>query len=338
MWQQLLRNKYVGSKPLSHVQWKLGDSHFWSGLMKVKLTFLRFGSFLIKDGSQVRFWEDAWLDGSSLKDQYPALYNIARKKFISISEALSVSPPNFSWRRQLFGANLIDWLSLLSRIQGVELSHEQDTFRWTLSMNGRFSVKSHYAALMLRNIPNVNKELWKLKAPLKFKIFLWYLRKGIILTKDNLAKRNWQGSLSCASCHKEETIQHLFFDCRFARSVWSVFLMATGINQPQNVDHMFGDWLQGFNSVLKPLLLLGAAVLCWALWICRNDLVFEKKILCSPLQVIHLASQKLSSWAILQREELRPLVVEGSRLLVRTATVFFSRVHGWRSSLRIDCR
>jgi hypothetical protein len=80
MWQQLLRNKYVGSKPLAHVQWKIGDSHFWSGLMKVKLAFLRFGSFLIKDGSQVRFWEDAWLDGSSLKDQYPALYNIARKK------------------------------------------------------------------------------------------------------------------------------------------------------------------------------------------------------------------------------------------------------------------
>ena len=280
MWQQLLRNKYDGSKPLAHVQWKLGDSHFWSGLMKVKPAFLRFGSFLIKDGSQVRFWEDAWLDGSSLKDQYLALYNIARKKFISISEALSVSPPNFSWRRQLFGANLIDWLSLLSRIQGVELSHEQDTFRWTLSTNGRFSVKSHDAALMLRNIPNVNKELWKLKAPLKFKIFLWYLRKGVILTKDNLAKRNWQGSLSCASCHKEETIQHLFFDCRLARSVWSVFLMATGINQPQNVDHMFGDWLQGFNSMLKPLLLLGAAVLCWALWICRNDLVFEKKKSC----------------------------------------------------------
>jgi hypothetical protein len=84
MWQQLLCNKYVGSKPLSHVQWKLGDSHFWSGLMKVKPTFLRFGSFLIKDNSQVRFWEDAWLDRSSLKDQYPALYNIARKNHFNI--------------------------------------------------------------------------------------------------------------------------------------------------------------------------------------------------------------------------------------------------------------
>jgi hypothetical protein len=86
---------------------------------------------------------------------------------------------------------------------------------------------------------------------------------------------------------------------------------------------MFGDWLQGFNSALKPMLLLVAALLCWALWICRNDLVFEKKTLVFSLHVIDLASQKLSCWAILQREELWPLVMEGSRLLVRTTTVFF---------------
>jgi hypothetical protein len=138
---------------------------------------------------------------------------------------------------------LVDWLSILSHIQGVELSHDQDTFFWNLSTTGRFLVKSHYAALMLNNISNVNKELSKLKASLKFNIFLWYLRKGVILTKYNLAKQNWQGSLTCTSCHKEETIQHLFFECRLTRSVWTVFLVATGINQSQNVDHMFGDWL-----------------------------------------------------------------------------------------------
>ncbi|WVZ88935.1 hypothetical protein U9M48_035402 [Paspalum notatum var. saurae] len=99
---------------------------------------------------------------------------------------------------------------------------------------------------MLSNTPNVNRNLWKLKAPLKIKIFLWYLRKGIILTKDNLAKRNWQGSLTCASCHKEETINHLFFECHLARVVWSILQMATGINPPQNVEHMFGDWLHGY--------------------------------------------------------------------------------------------
>jgi hypothetical protein len=31
---------------------------------------------------------------------------------------------------------------------------------------------------------------WKVKLPLKIKIFLWYLNRGVVLTKDNLVKRN----------------------------------------------------------------------------------------------------------------------------------------------------
>jgi len=222
MWQQILRNKYLGSKPLAQVEWKVGDSHFWSCLMKVKQDFLRFGAFLVKDGSQVRFWEDNWLDGTPLKDQYPSLYNIARPKFTTIAEILSASPPSISWRRQLFGPNLNAWNDLLSRIEGLVLSQEHDAFYWNLTSNGQFSVKSHYCALMLRNTPKVDKELWKLKAPLKIKIFLWYLRCGVILTKDNLAKRSWKGSLYCVFCHKKETINHLFFERRLVRSVWSI--------------------------------------------------------------------------------------------------------------------
>jgi hypothetical protein len=50
IWQTLLKRKYVGSKALSQVIWKLGDSHFWAGLMATK-NFFHFGSFSINDGS-----------------------------------------------------------------------------------------------------------------------------------------------------------------------------------------------------------------------------------------------------------------------------------------------
>ena len=50
-----------------------------------------------------------------------------------------------------------------------------------------------------------------MKTPLKIKIFLWFLKRGVTLTKDNLAKRNWQGNQQCCFCHENETIQHLFF-------------------------------------------------------------------------------------------------------------------------------
>ena len=80
VWQTLLRRKYIGSKALSQVYWKPGDSHFWAGLMAAKKQFFLFGSFNIKDGSEIRFWEDKWLGTTSLREEYPALYNIVRHK------------------------------------------------------------------------------------------------------------------------------------------------------------------------------------------------------------------------------------------------------------------
>ena len=212
-WQQILRNKYLGSKPLVQVQWKSGDSHFWASLMKVTRDFLRFGTFLIKDGSQVRFWEDSWLGNSPLCDQYPQLYNIVRKKQDTVADVLSTQIPNLSWRRDLIGNKLVMWNNLVSRLSTIVLSQERDEFKWNLDQTGVFSVKSHYLGLINQNTPNLNKRIWKLKAPLKIKIFLWYLRRGVILTKDNLAKWNWQGNQHGSFCHENETIQHLFFNC-----------------------------------------------------------------------------------------------------------------------------
>ena len=55
-----------------------------------------------------------------------------------------------------------------------------------------------------------------MKRPLKLKIFAWYIRKGVILTKDNIIKRNWHESTKCVFCAHDETIKHLFFQCKFA--------------------------------------------------------------------------------------------------------------------------
>jgi hypothetical protein len=64
--------KIFEPKPLSQAFWKPGDSHFWTSLMKVKQDFLPFGTFTIKNGSQIRFWEDIWLGTTALRDQYLA--------------------------------------------------------------------------------------------------------------------------------------------------------------------------------------------------------------------------------------------------------------------------
>jgi hypothetical protein len=76
-WQQLLKNKYFSNKMITQTKGKLGVSHFWSGLIKVKYEFLKCGKFIAKDESQTRFLKDTWVDDIPLCKQFPDLYNIS---------------------------------------------------------------------------------------------------------------------------------------------------------------------------------------------------------------------------------------------------------------------
>jgi hypothetical protein len=170
VWQTILKRKYIGSKPLSQVFWKPGDSHFWAGLMASKKIFFPYGTFSIKDGSQIRFWEDTWLDNVPLRDQYPALYSIVRFKSDTIAKVMATSPPAVSFRRVLLGNRLADWTTLQQRLESIQLSPGPDEFRWNLHSNGTFSIDSLYKAIMQSDIPvDNNKKIWKMKIPLKNK-------------------------------------------------------------------------------------------------------------------------------------------------------------------------
>ena len=101
------------------------------------------------------------------------------------------SPPVMTFRRDLIGPRLEALNALLGRLATIQLTNGSDEFRWTLNENGRFSVDSMYRALIQYGVPVEKYEkFWKMKIPLKSKIFSWYARRGVILTKDNLVKRN----------------------------------------------------------------------------------------------------------------------------------------------------
>ena len=137
-----------------------------------------------------------------------------------------------------------------------------------------------YKALVHSDMPVINnKHLWKMKVPLKVKTFTWYLRRGVVLTKDNLAKRNWQGSTKCVFCHHDENIKHLFFQCQFARSIWSAIQVASNLYPPTSLANIFGNWLHGIYHKFRKHIQVGAIALLWSLWLCRNDRVLMLNIL-----------------------------------------------------------
>jgi hypothetical protein len=99
-----------------------------------------------------------------------------------------------TFRRALIGHNILSWNSLVLRMVNVHLNDQDDILRWSLIEMGQFSTRSMYNAILNLNIlPNL-RFLWKIKIPLKVKIFLWFLFSGVTLMKDNLVRRNWHGS------------------------------------------------------------------------------------------------------------------------------------------------
>ena len=157
---------------------------------------------------------------------------------------------------------------------------------------------------------------------------MWYLLKGVTLTKDNLAMRRWKRSVRCCFCNLDETIQHLFFDCPNAKFIWRLVQVVFNLPMPLNVNDIFTNWLNGINKKLRYQAWVGACATLWAIWLSRNDVVFNKAQVFSCLQVQFRATHWICFWALLQKEEGRPPIMSGCRALEVAAMECFTS-NGW---------
>jgi mannosylglycoprotein endo-beta-mannosidase len=335
-WQMMLRNKYLGSKSLTQVTRRIGDSQFWSGLMEVKDLFLAKGRFKVNSGRQTRFWEDVWLGNDALMRSYPTLYNITRRKNVTVADVLNSVPLNMSFRRALVGGNLECWLRLVESIIPVQLNENNDVFVWNSNgKGGKFTVKAMYNELLREGRLPQKWVYWKAKVPCKIKIFIWYLCKGVTLTKDNLAKRKWKGDTKCCFCSSIESIQHLFFDCHMARSVWGVVHVTFGISPPLSFDHLCGSWLDNWTGKSRKLILIGIAALLWSIWLSRNEVVFNKCASKSFVQVVFRGTYWARSWAVLSKEGEGVFLKKVCQRMEVTTMEIFNQF-GWTVRKRIQ--
>jgi hypothetical protein len=216
----------------------------------------------------------------------------------------------------------------------VSLSNEPDKFKWRLNTSGIFSVKSMYADFLNGHTVFLKKYIWRIKVPLKIKIFMWFLYKKVLLTKDNLAKRRWNGCTDCVFCGSKETIDHLFISCSFSRLVWRVVHFTFNIPPPANITNLFGNWLNGIGKKTKALIRVGVCALVWAIWNCRNDVVFNRVSKPNFLQVIHRAASSIHMWSYLLPTEQREPLDTGCNRLMAVVRAIFSQ-GGWLHTKRI---
>ena len=229
-----------------------------------------------------------------------------------------------SFRRALVGVTLANWTSLIQKTRQVTLTNQKDEFKWGLHQNGIFSVKSTYRAILTAQALPFNMNIWKIKIPLKIKVFMWYLYKGVTLTRDNLARKNWNGNTKCCFCNIEESIQHLFFNCPLAKFIWRILSVTFIISYPSNFQHMFTDWLYGIAIKEKRIIWCGVSAICWAICLCRNNVVFDNHPTPSFLQVIFRGTYWARFWTLLLKEDDRPVMKTACRVVETIAMEVFS--------------
>jgi hypothetical protein len=67
----------------------------------------------------------------------------------------------------------------------------------------------------------------------------------------------------CNFCYNYETIQHLFFECALAKFIWRVLHLVSGLSPPNNIRHMFGDWVYEMNPKERHIFLVGISTMLW---------------------------------------------------------------------------
>ena len=163
---------------------------------------------------------------------------------------------------------------------------------------------------------------------------MWFVHKQVILKKDNLIKRRWVGDSRCCFCAQDETIQHLFIECPLAKLLWRTIHIAFNINPPVDIASLFGTWLAGVEQIKAARIRIGICALLWAIWNCRNDMIFNRLHNLTFLQVIFRATAWIRTWSLLTPTDSREPLVTGCNQWEMVARAIFNWF-GWRSHNRI---
>lgn len=260
----------------------------------------------VGNGENTLFWEDCWLNGSSIQGFALSIVqmvipSIRRKR--TVAQALT----NDDWILDIqgqSGAQVVEEvLRLGNRLQQFCLSQgEVDSVSWCWETSGHYSAKSAYEAFFTGSIrfPCADA-IWKAQASLKYKVFMWLAIRRRCSTADRLRRRGLQNQGVCVFCRlQEETIDHLLVGCAVTAQIWARFIVQTGSLCPvPSGQHTLQDhWLAAKNPQPKnrrKQIDECIILVSWMLWKERNQKIFNN-IVNSSDQILQLALQEHQQW------------------------------------------
>lgn len=171
------------------------------------------------------------------------------------------------------------------------VGHRLDKLSWRWCSIGIFSVNSAYRMLSDEGTRDGQANMiWRLRIPLKVKVFCWLVLKKRPLTADNLIKRGWTGDTACMMCRTyDESADYLFTQCVFIKYIMVLGLEDVQAGELGNDVQLFWDRWTGRKGAYNRKNGLSELAACWwTIWKAKNNLIF-RNVQLDPV----LAVQKL---------------------------------------------
>ena len=315
LWLQLVRAKYLRGCPLLACERRDG-SQFWRAIQAIKHEIRLGASFSVGDGRGTLFWLDPWLDGRSIRQEFPQLFAICLDPMLIVASAASHGRWEVGFRRTFGPEEAQSWARLLATLPR-NLSASEDTVSWTLAPSGCFSVRSAYRALFRGPVLPWTSPLWKAPLPLKIKIFIWQLLRDRLPSGVEVVKRIGPGDGTCPLCAVPETGVHILFSCPAAHFLWSFVSEALG---PEWQARDLGEFLEvqaNRTGKRSRLFWLVFGALTWTLWTIRNKMVIERVFLRRASDAVFKFLAFLQQWhPLCRRRDRMRLDVMIEKLLV----------------------
>ncbi|GJW76662.1 DUF4219 domain-containing protein [Tanacetum coccineum] len=308
---------------LNHEEWGLpkhGTSSCWLNIInevkvveKKGIHLLNYMHMNLGNGFATSFWDDRWCTDGRLKDLYPRVYALEKHKKITVGEKLAQFSLVYSFRRVPRGGAESSQVEELKRlIQPVTLKQGKDSWNWSLSKSGTYSVASVRNLIDSSLLPSSDmKTRWIRYIPNKVNVFAWKVMTNSLPTRFNISRRGIDiESISCVNCvFGVETTNHLFFTCDMAKQVSNLIARWWDISY-MDIDSYdnWRNWIDNIRLPCKSKLMLEGIffVMWWLLWNFRNKKIFEDKapdkamffddVICKSYYWCRYRSKKVFSW------------------------------------------
>lgn len=244
LWVKVIRAKYkCGNDLVPKVRREKPGSNVWKGICQnwdsVKGNFL----WRVGNGASINCWRDNWLPHVGALEGFllhtPSMVESAMRVKDLVNEQGEWSGVRIS--------NLVpdEIAQIILKMTPPCQDKREDRVAWKLAKDGCFTSKLAYESLLdvSLNFSNpVLKLIWAWKGPERYRLHLWKVFYGILVTNDFRFRRGIASSASCSVCNRgEETLFHLLRDCDIAQQVWT--FVSDGILPPYFLVDEVTDWI-----------------------------------------------------------------------------------------------